>query len=164
MEEYEYSFKVSSIKSYIDYCEEKNYEKKEVTSQNRIVYENAHNEHMIARITTKVKNGKKVTTFDCKNVGESRDDLKVSGESIPMKVTRNNRKEIESILEVLDFKEAANLTRTRYVYEKDNVKFELDDYTTPEMHVVALEGERSKVDVVYKDIKKKINNIIEDNN
>lgn len=27
MEEYEYSFKVNNLKSYIDYCEKNNYEK-----------------------------------------------------------------------------------------------------------------------------------------
>ena len=156
MEEYEYSFKVSSIKPYIKYCEENNYKKVDVTSQNRIVYENAHNEHIIARITKEIKGGKETTKFDCKNVGESRDTLKISGESIPMEVIESNRKEIESILDVMDFKEAANLNRTRYIYEKDNVIFELDDYTTPEMYVVALEGEKDAVDRVYKEINEKI--------
>lgn len=57
--EYEYSFKVSSIKPYIEYCEQNNYEKKSITFQNRIVYENKHSENIIARITTKEKDGKK---------------------------------------------------------------------------------------------------------
>ena len=32
MEEYEYSFKVTDLKPYIDYCETNNYEKKENSS------------------------------------------------------------------------------------------------------------------------------------
>lgn len=42
MEEYEYSFKVSSIKPYIEYCENNNYEKVSEVTQNRVVYENKH--------------------------------------------------------------------------------------------------------------------------
>lgn len=162
MQEYEYSFKVSSIKPYIEYCEQNNYEKKSITFQNRIVYENKYSENIIARITTKDKDGKKTVLFDCKNVGESHKDLKISGESIPMKITRNNKKIIDSILEVLDFYEAANNTRTRYVYEKNGVKFEIDDYVTPKMQVVALEGSKEEVDIVYKELKSQINDIISD--
>lgn len=159
--EYEYSFKVSSIKPYIEYCEQNNYEKKSITFQNRIVYENKHSENIIARITTKEKDGKKATLFDCKNVGKSDENLKISSESIPMKVTKNNIKNIKSILEVLDFYEAANNTRTRYIYEKKGVKFEIDDYIIPKMQVVALEGIKNEVDIVYKELKEQINNILE---
>ena len=49
MEEYEYSFKVDSIKPYIDYCEKNSY-KKSINVQNRIVYENIHNRNIIAVI------------------------------------------------------------------------------------------------------------------
>lgn len=162
MQEYEYSFKVLSIKPYIEYCEKNNYKKESITFQNRIVYENKHSENIIARMTTKKKDGKKTILFDCKNVGESHKNLKISDESIPMKITKGNRKIIDSILEVLDFYEAANNTRTRYVYEKKGVKFEIDDYVTPKMQVVALEGTKQEVDVVYKELKEQINNIIED--
>ena len=59
MEEYEYSFKVATIKPYIEYCENNGYEKISEVTQNRIVYENKHSEHIIARITIKIINGKK---------------------------------------------------------------------------------------------------------
>ena len=154
MEEYEYSFKVLSIKPYIDYCEENNYKKIEITKQNRIIYENKHVDHIIARITIEIKNGKEVITFDCKNVGEAKGELKISKESLVMEVPRNDKEKIESMLEVLDFKEVVNLNRTRYIYEKENVKFELDSYIDPKMNVVALEGNRNEVDIVYEELKK----------
>ena len=60
------------------------------------------------------------------------------------------------MLEVLGFYENANNTRIRYVYKKDNVIFELDDYIIPEMKVVAIEGSKEEVDKVYSEIKEKI--------
>lgn len=57
MEEYEYSFNVTSVEPYIKYCEENGYEKKGENTQNRIVYENIHNRHIIARLTTTDKGG-----------------------------------------------------------------------------------------------------------
>ena len=158
MEEYEYSFKVESIKPYIDYCKKNNYKEISVNKQNRVVYENKNSESIIARLTTKIINDKKEVIFDCKNVGRNDNDLKVSKESLPMKVTKNNQKQIESVLEVLDFYEAANNIRTRYIYEKDNVKFEIDDYESPKMQVVAIEGIKDEVDNVYKDLLTKVDN------
>lgn len=153
MEEYEYSFKVKSIKLYIEYCEKNNYKLEDITKQNRMVYENRYSEDIIARITTTVKHGKKTCIFDCKNVGKRDNSLKISNESKPMKVTKGNREQIESILNVLNFYEAANNNRKRYIYEKDGVKFEIDDYISPVMCVVGIEGERNKVDKVYEDLK-----------
>ena len=37
---------------------------------------------------------------------------------------------------------------------KDGVKFEIDDYKTPIMAVVGIEGERDKVDEIYNELKK----------
>ena len=44
--------------------------------------------------------------------------------------------------------------RKRYVYFKDGVKFEIDNYTQPAMKVAAIEGEKEKVDKVYNEVKK----------
>lgn len=152
MEEYEYSFKVSSIKPYIEYCENNGYEKVSEVTQNRKVYENKHSEDIIARITTKIINRNKNTVFDCKNVNKKDRDLKVSSESVPIKVTKSNEKSIYSMLEVLDFYEAANNYRTRYVYEKNGVTFEIDDYIEPKMQVIGIEGVKSEVDKVYNEL------------
>lgn len=156
MEEYEYSFKVSDIKPYIEYCENNNYKRESEVTQNRIVYENKHSNDIIARITTKITNGKKNTIFDCKNVNKKDRDLKVSSESEPIKVTKSNEKSIYSMLEVLDFYEAANNYRTRYVYKKDNVTFEIDDYIEPKMQVIGIEGKKEEVDKVYSELSKLI--------
>ena len=56
-------------------------------------------------------------------------------------------------LKVLEFKQSADNLRTRYVYEKDGVKFEIDKYVRPEMNVIGIEGEKEKVDKIYKEIK-----------
>ena len=153
MKEYEYSFKVESIKPYVEYCEKNGYEKISVTTQNRVVYENKHSEHIIARVTTTEIDGKKETVFDCKNVGETHKSLKISNETIPMVVTDENKEIVKSILEVLDFYEAANNIRTRYEYVSGGVKFEIDDYIRPQAQVVAIEGEKELVDKVYEQVK-----------
>ena len=159
MEEYEYSLKVDSIDPIVEYCKNKGYFLKEKVKQNRIVYENNYNRNVIARITTSIMDDKKTCIFDCKNIGISDKALKISNESLSLEVTKDNRKEIESILNILGFLESANNTRVRYVYEKDGVKFEIDDYSKPVMCVVGIEGERKKVDKVYHEIKDSLENI-----
>lgn len=155
--EYERSFNVEDIKPYIDYCEQNGYELVSKTEQNRVVYECKHNIHIIARLTTEVINGVSKTMFDYKNVDKSNNDLKVSRESIPMVVTEENKDVVLSILNVTDFVFASNNQRVRYVYKKDDVIFEIDDYTLPRiMKVVALEGNQDKVESVYAEIKQLI--------
>ena len=51
-------------------------------------------------------------------------------------------------IQVANFELSADNLRTRYVYEKDNVKFEIDDYERPAMKVVAIEGDKQKVDEI----------------
>ena len=58
-----------------------------------------------------------------------------------------------SILETLNFVEAANNLRKRYIYQKGGVKFEIDEYIRPQMNVVAIEGEKEEVEIVYSEIK-----------
>ena len=73
-----------------------------------------------------------------------------------MEFTESNEKSIYSMLEVLDFYEATKNYRTRYVYKKNDVTFEIDDYTEPKMQVIGIEGEKTKVDKVYEELKKLI--------
>ena len=58
------------------------------------------------------------------------------------------------MLEVSGFQEKANNIRTRYIFEKDNIKFEIDEYEVPRMNVIAVEGDKDKVDIIYNDLKK----------
>lgn len=38
------------------------------------------------------------------------------------------------------------------MYKKNNVTFEIDDYSKPEMKVVAIEGKKDEVDKIYSEI------------
>ena len=148
MEEYEYNFKVKSIEPFINFCKQNGYKEKQISTQNRVVYENKNKKTMLARITTDIKNNKKTTVLDFKNVDNKNRNFKISNESLPIKVTSKNKKAIMSILQTLEFEEVANNFRTRYVYEKNNVKFEIDDYTKPQMKIVAIEGDKNEVEKV----------------
>ena len=153
MEEYEYSFKVTDIKPYITYCENNNYEKIEEYSQIRNLYKN--DSKVMARVTIIENEKDKKIIFDFKDDNLSDATLKVCRESLPLEVTEDNMKSVESILEILDYKIKKELIRDRVVFIKDNVKFEIDNYSSPEvMCVVGIEGEKVKVDKVYKEIKK----------
>lgn len=159
MEEYEYSFKVTDLNPYIEYCKKNNYDKREETSQTRILYKNIN--RTIARITTQEKNGNKKTVLDFKDDNESDSTLKVCRESLPLEVLESNREAVDSILDMLGYKIKKTLIRNRIVYFKDEVVFELDNYSSPEtMYVVGIEGNKEKVDKVYNEVKKIINNII----
>jgi len=100
--EYEYSFKVDSLDKYINYCKTNNYELVEETNQTRILYKN--NNGTIARITTKEKDNISNTYLDFKYNNDSDEILKVSRETIPLKVTDDNKQDIDSILEMLEYK------------------------------------------------------------
>ena len=151
--EYEHSFNVENIEPYINFCKQNGYKEKSIVTQNRIVFENKINKNIIARLTTEFFDGKEVTELDFKNVNTKKDDLNISTESLPLTVTVENKKTILSMLNTLEFFEAANNLRTRYVYIKDNVKFEIDDYIRPQMKVVAIEGLKKEVDMVYEQVK-----------
>lgn len=149
--EYEYSFKVDSLDKYINYCKNNNYEFIEETNQTRILYKN--NNGTIARITTKEKDNIKNTYLDFKDDNDSDDILKISRETIPLEVTDANKKAVDSILEMLEYKKNKTLIRNRVVYKKDGVTFEIDNYIEPKMKVIAIEGIKEEVDKVYKELK-----------
>lgn len=158
MKEYEHSFKVESILPYIEYCKKNGYTEIGIVTQNRVVYENKNSNHIIARITTETIGDKERIIFDCKNVGSKQKDLNISKESIPMELTQETKKIILSMLEVLEFYVAADNLRTRYIFQKKGVTFEIDDYIRPKTQVVAIEGNEETVEKVYSDILSKINN------
>ncbi len=150
-EEYEYSSEVSDIKPFIKYCEDNGYKKESEFNQIRTLYKN--NDKLLARVTTyETDSGKKVF-FDLKDENESEDVLKVSRESGKIDVT-DNPEFVNSMMSMLKFDFYKELTRKRYVYTKDDVKFEIDDYINPNMNVVGIEGKKENVDEVYKTVKK----------
>ncbi len=149
MIEYEYNFKVDDISVVTKFCEKDGFVLVSKTSENRVVFENKQNRKIISRLTTTFGESDKVTVWDFKNVGKNDNLLKVSKESETMKLDEAGIKIARSMLEVMDFEQSADNLRTRYVFEKGDVKFEIDDYTRPQMKVVAIEGEKSQVDKVY---------------
>jgi len=151
--EYEYSFKVKDLKPYIDYCINNNYELLEENKQVRTLYKKK--DKTMARITSKEKNGITKLFLDFKEDFLSDEDLIERKESLAIEF--NDEKAVFSILDFLEYKKDIELSRTRMVYKKDKVIFEIDSYNSPEiMYVVAVEGDKEEVDKVYKEIKDKL--------
>lgn len=159
--EYEYSFKVKDIRLFIDYCVNNNYELKKEYEQIRTLYKNGGK--VMARITKNIFKDKEEEILNFKDDNLSDSVLKVSRESKDLIITNENREFVKSLLEILELSETKKLIRKRYVYTSNNVIFEIDEYTNPLMKVVAIEGKKDDVDIVYNELKLIIdNNIVND--
>lgn len=151
MKEYEYSFKVKDVNPYIEYCKNNDFEETFKNDQIRDWYQN--DSSISARVTINKINGEDEIIVDFKEEDKSDEILKETRESLPLKV-ENNIDAINSILNILGYKIDVHVARIRRVYKKGNVKFEIDEYTKPEiMNVVAIEGEKEIVDDIYESIK-----------
>lgn len=151
MKEYEYSFKVKRIKEYIEYCEKESFIKEKEVKQTRDLYINSSN--ILARITISKIDDIENIEIDFKESDDTEKILKNTKESAPLKLDRENLKAFYTILDILGYKRIKHLIRTRYVYKKGKVKFEIDKYTSPEkMNVVAIEGEKRQVDKKYEEV------------
>ncbi len=149
MKEYEYSIIVDSLDKYIDYCEKNNYILSEKIYQTRIIYRK--NDNTMARITINKFGDNEYKVLDFKEDKLSYDVLIERKESEPLAF--ENEKAIISILSFLGYKKDNTLKRNRYVYDKDDVKFELDEYIEPnDNKVISLEGNKSKVDKIWSEI------------
>lgn len=114
--------------------------------------------HILARITTQEDKDKIVTSINFKDENESNDVLKTSRETPSLNITEENKEFINTMLDILGFNKFKTLERKRYVYQKNDAKFEIDEYSAPEeMYVVAIEGEKREVDSIYEDV----NNLFE---
>ncbi len=149
--EYEYSFKVRDIKDFIQYCINKEYKKKEEYLQTRILYKNGG--PVMARITENVYSDhvQKVLNFKDDHLNDK--PLKASRETKDLVINDDNQEFVDSLIEILDLTHKKVLKRKRYVFEKNNVIFEIDEYIEPIMNVVAIEGLQEEVDFVYKELK-----------
>jgi len=147
--EYEYSFKVKNLDIYIDYCKNNNYEKTEENIQTRILYRNKNK--TMARITINKVGEKTIKKLDFKEDKITDEELIERKESLPIVFTDD--KAIYSILDFLEYKKDNSMNRIRYVYEKKNFTFELDEYIEPEkVCVVSLEGKKEVIDSIWKEI------------
>lgn len=153
--EYEYSFKVKSIKEFVQYCSMNGYEKKEEYLQTRILYKNGG--PVMARVTENIYNDRSEKVLNFKDDNLNNKDLKISRESKDLIVSDENQEFVDSLIEILDLTNKKVLKRKRYVFEKNNVKFEIDEYIEPVMNVVAIEGLQEEVDVVYNELEDIIN-------
>ena len=153
--EYEYSFKVKDIKDFVQYCINNEYRKKEEYLQTRILYKNGA--PVMARITENIYSNyvEKVLNFKDDNLNDK--TLKVSRETKDLVVNNDNQAFVDSLIEILDLTNKKVLKRNRYVFEKNNVKFEIDEYIEPVMNVVAIEGLQEEVDAVYNELEEIIN-------
>ena len=149
--EYEYSFKSKDIEPFIIYCKSNGYELKSKYEQIRILYKNGGK--VMARITKNIYDNDSIEVLNFKDDNLSDSVLKVSRESKDLKITDENREFVDSLLEILDLKESKRLVRKRFVYIKDNVTFEIDEYKEPIMNVIAIEGIKEEVDTVYNELK-----------
>ena len=148
--EQEYSFKVTNIKPFIKYCKDNDFKKIEKTEQVRTLYKKE--DKTMLRLTVK-KNGRKVIKeMDFKQDIISDDVYIERKESLP--ITYEDDEAVNSIIDFLGYKKDIELVRTRYVYEKNKVKVEIDDYNSPEeMLVVSIEG--SNAEKLYNTFKEK---------
>ena len=109
----------------------------------------------MARVTINDDNGNVTKELDFKDDMLSNQDLIERRETLPLKF--DDEKIIESMLDFLNYKKDNTLVRTRVVYQKDGVKFELDEYEEPRKTcVVAVEGVKEEVDKEYISVKGKV--------
>ena len=151
--EYEYSMKVKDIKPFINYCKKNNYNLINKTTQKRVLYRNDNK--ILARVTTIQEDKSKNIFLDFKDENESDDTLKISRESGKIDVT-GKMNFVNAVLSMLEFDFYKELDRVRYVYTKDKVIFEIDEYLKPEMKVVGIEGNKEEVDKIYKVLENEI--------
>ena len=139
--EQEYSFKVTNIKPFIKYCKDNDFKKIEKTEQVRTLYKKE--DKTMLRLTVKKSGRKVIKEMDFKQDILSDDVYIERKESLP--ITYEDDEAVNSIIDFLGYKKDIELVRTRYVYEKNKVKVEIDDYNSPEeMLVVSIEGSNAE--------------------
>ena len=149
--EYEYSFQVKSLKPYIEYCEENGYIKTKDVQQRGKEFKGPNT--TVARIKIqKSADGQIKKILDFKENDESDTLVKNRKESLPLEFW--DEQAVMSILDFLGYTAPnGEYIRTRIVYEKNQVKFEMDFYHESKKMVMAIEGCKQQVDKVYQEIK-----------
>lgn len=152
MKEREYSFKVESVKKYIDCLIKLNFNIVADSKQIRTIYKN--NNNIMARITENFySNNKKEIVFDFKEDKLTKDVLIERKESLPIII--DNVDTALSVIDILGFKKTVSLHRQRKVFSKNDVICEIDLYESPnEEFIVSIEGDNYKgVDKLYFQLK-----------
>lgn len=149
--EYEYSFKVTSLEPFFEYCQKNEFIFKDKFQQTRTIYRNENK--TMARITINENSKGIIKELDFKEDNWVADAVvKELRESLPLEYKSDEG--VFSILEFLKYKKDNTMVRNRYVYEKQDVKFELDEYKQPKQSlIVAIEGVKDIVDKIYNEVK-----------
>ena len=81
---------------------------------------------------------------------------------MPLQIRKEDIDIAKNMLKVIEFEQSADNLRTRYVYKSEDVKFEIDEYSRPQMNIVGIEGKKDKVDKIYTELKQnpKLNGFI----
>lgn len=145
--EYEYSYKVTSIKEFIQYCESNNFIKISETTQKRTLYKN--DTYIMEEDNLKHT---RTEYLDFKENNETNQELKIRKETDILNLNNENKAFAKTLIEFLNLKVDKELIRTRYTYQKENVKFEIDDYINPKMKVLAIEGNSEEVNKVNQEL------------
>ena len=108
----------------------------------------------MARITIEEDNLKHTITeyLDFKENNEINQELKIRKETDILNLNNDNKAFAKTLIEFLNLKVDKELIRTRYTYQKGNVKFEIDDYINPNMKVLAIEGNSEEVNKVNQEL------------
>lgn len=150
--EYEYSFEVNDLKPIIDFCINNNYTYEGENQQTRVIYKDKNKKFMF-RTTENNNNGVISKQFDFKEnklepgqiLGERQETLEIN---------YDNSEQVESIVAFFGMHKESVLIRKRMVYVSENVKFELDEYTSPRHGlVVGIEGQKEEVDKIFQQLK-----------
>lgn len=149
--EYEYSFKVASLEPFFEYCQKNEFIFKDKFQQTRTIYRNENK--TMARITINENSKCIIKELDFKEDNWVADAVvKELRESLPLEFKSDES--VLSILEFLKYKKDNTMVRNRYVYKKQDVKFELDEYIQPKQSlIVAIEGVKDIVDKIYNEVK-----------
>lgn len=155
--EFEISFKVKDLEVFYKYCFDNNYVLIDDTKQKRILYKKE--DKTMARITIKEANEKVIQELDFKEDKLSDDVAITRNES--KSLIFENMEAAKSIIDFLGYKKDIELIRNRKVYKKEDIKFEIDEYSSPEkMLVVAIEGNETKAYDIYNELKELYDDLI----
>ena len=149
MIENEYSKKVDNLNDYIEYCERNGFILDSKINQIRVLYR--HSNKTLARITINNINNSLKKYLDFKEDKLTSDELISRKESKMIEFTDDEA--VYSILDFLGYKKDNTLERVRYVYKKEDIVFELDEYIKPNKScVVSLEGEKDKISKIWEEL------------
>ena len=105
MEEYEYSFKVKSLKAYYEYCDNNGFTLVSDNNQTRDLY--IGKENILARITKTSDN----IILDFKHGDNSSEILHIRKEYIPLEINEKDLDAVLSIIDVLGYKQIEHLIK-----------------------------------------------------